>query len=166
MKTLCRKIGLLLLGAFFISRSAGAQLPAVSFEHLDSLQAQEKRMVVVMIYTQWCQYCIAMKQTTFAHKDIKPLLQQQFYLVMLDAEEKNTIRWRGRSFHFKPTGTNTGVHELAVQLGTSNGELPYPTLVFLNPQLEILYQHQGFLSVADLKKILLALQQKKNSTAP
>jgi thioredoxin-related protein len=147
----------ILLGTLLIAHIAFAQPKAVHFNQLDSLQKAENRITIVFIHTNWCKHCTAMKQTTLNHKEIKGLLNEQFYLVMLDAEERQPISWRDTTFQFKPTGVNTGVHELALQLGAVAGEISYPMLVFLNPQFEIIYQQNGYIAFQDLKKILKTL---------
>jgi hypothetical protein len=72
-------------------------------------------------------------------------LKQNFYFIFLDAEEKRDIVFSGRRFKFKPAGIQTGIHELAEQLGTINGQIAYPSLSFLNERNEIIYQQDGFL---------------------
>lgn len=131
-----------------------AQLKAYQFEQLDSLQKKEARPVVVFIHTEWCKYCAAMQNTTFKNKEVVSTLNERFYFIDLDAEEKRTITMLGSTFKFKPTGNNTGIHELAEQLGRINGELSYPTLSFLNSNYEITFQYPQFINAADLLTIL------------
>ena len=49
------------------------------------------------------------------------------------------------TFQFKPTGNNSGIHELAIQLGTINKQLNYPVLCILNSENEIIFQAQQLL---------------------
>ena len=147
----------LLIGMFLITYTAMAQPKTVRFDQLESLQNGENRIIAIFIYSQWCKYCTAMKQSTFNQTEIKELLNNKFYFAMLDAEEKQPITWRGTTFQYKPTGVNTGVHELALQLGADAGEASYPILVFLNTQFEIIYQQKGFIAARDLEKILKTL---------
>jgi len=136
-----------------------AQLKHFSFEQLDSLQKIEKRPVVVFLHTSWCKYCGTMKNTTFKNNEVIKGLNQKFYFVSLDIEEKSDITFRGYTFKFKPTGTNTGVHELAEQLGTINGQLAYPSICFLNADNEIIYQHNEFISASQLQVILTKIKK-------
>ncbi len=138
----------------FLSSQSFAQIKNVQFEHLDSLQKIEKRTVVVFFHTSWCRYCGTMKNTTFKNNEVIKALNQKFYFVSLDIEEKKDITFRGYIFKFKPTGTNTGVHELAEQLGTINGQLAYPGVCFLNTNFEIIYQHDGYASARQLINLL------------
>lgn len=143
--------------ALFITAPAMAQLRSYQFEELDSLQQIEKRVVVVFIHADWCRYCQAMKQTTFKNNSIINLLNKKFYFISLDAEERRSIRFNQQVFQYKPSGINTGTHELARQLGTVNNKLDYPTLCILNPDNEIMLQYPQFILAKALKTILTQL---------
>ena len=75
----------------------------------------------------------------------------------MDAEGEEDITYRGHTFRFRPTGRNTGVHELAEQLGTIDGQLNYPTLVALNTSNEIVFQYGGLMDAKELLAVLEAL---------
>jgi thioredoxin-related protein len=136
-----------------------AQFKHFSFEQLDSLQKKEKRPVVVFLHTSWCKYCGTMKNTTFKNNEVIKALNQKFYFVSFDIEEKRNINFRGYTFRYKPTGTGTGVHELAEQLGTINGQIAYPSICFLNADYEIIYQHNEFISASQLQVILTKIKK-------
>lgn len=144
----------LLFISMLLTQSSFGQIRQVKFEQLDSLQKREKRPVVVFLYTSWCKYCTTMKNTTLINKEVQALLNHNFYFVSLDAEEKGAISFRGHTFKYKPTGTTTGVHELAEQLGTVNGTLAYPGTCFLNTDYEIIYQREGFIQQKEFLEIL------------
>lgn len=151
----------LLLSSF---GSTYAQLgDAQTFQQLDSLQKMEQKPVLVFIHTSWCKYCAAMKHTTFQNEELKAFLEKKFYFIALDAETKEEITVNGNIFRYRSTGTNVGKHELAQELGRINGEISYPTLCFLNPAYEIIYQVTGFLTAQQLIKIVKALERNKDS---
>lgn len=138
-----------------------AQPSAVKFTELNGLQKKQSKLVLVLIGTDWCKYCKAMEQSLKSDKQIGGILKASFYPVFLNAEETSEIVFAGRRFKFKPTGTNTGVNELAEQLGTLNGQLTFPTLCFLNAENEIIYQHQGYLNSSSLMLLLNKLIQSR-----
>jgi thioredoxin-related protein len=116
------------------------------------MQKKEQRTMAVLIHTDWCKYCKAMQSTSFKNKKVEALLNQHFYFIDLNAEEKRSIRFHGHTFHYRPTGNNTGVHELAEQLGIIGGKISFPSLCFLNAKNEIIYQHEGFFDSQVLEK--------------
>jgi thioredoxin-related protein len=137
-----------------------AQIQKVSFEQLDSIEIQDVKNVFLFIRTDWCKYCHKMDHTTLKNETIVKLLTDHFYFIELDAESKTNIKYQGRTFKYKPTGNDTGVHELAKQLGTINGKLNYPALVVLNTKNEIVFQYDGYLNAKELEAILKENLQK------
>jgi thioredoxin-related protein len=145
---------ILFLSFTFLYGSARAQIDPVRFDQLEGFQKKEKKLVMVFIETDWCKYCKAMKQTISRDIELKKLLKENFYTVVLNAEEKSDIAFAGKVFSYKPSGVNTGVHQLAEQLGRKNGQLSYPTVCFLNEDSEIIYQYSGYLPPKAFAKAL------------
>jgi thioredoxin-related protein len=147
----------LLLTSVLLTLVSFGQIKQVKFEELDSLQKVQKRPVFVFLHTTWCRYCSSMKNITLKNNEVISLVNQKFYYVSLDIEDENDITFRGYTFKYKPTGPNTGVHDLAEQLGSINGELAYPTISFLNAEYEIIYQQEGFIREKEFLDILKKL---------
>jgi thioredoxin-related protein len=149
-----------LIVVIFLTLSVKAQVNSVDFEQLKGLQEINNKPVMIFIQTDWCNYCSLMKKILKNDQQIIDLLSKNFYVVMLNAEEKRTITFSGREFKYKPTGTNTGVHELARELGTVEGKLSYPALCFMNEKNEIIYQYAGFLESEIFLKTLQIIAKK------
>lgn len=137
-----------------IPLALSAQIQHKSIENLEALQQKETRPVVIFFHTKWCSYCKAMLKTTFKNAKIQQSLNQSFYFVTFDAEQKKSFTFKRKDYHYKPSGISTGIHELAEEFATIKGKVSYPTLVVLNNKLEVLYQHDGFLKADELKSIL------------
>ena len=144
---------------FSVIPSGFAQLNVVSFEQIDSLQNIEKRKVIVFIHTDWCQFCHAMKNTTFKNESIIKELNSTFYFIDFNAEEKRKITFNNAVFKFKSTGNNSGIHELAIQLGTINKQLNYPALCVLNSENEIIFQDNNYIKPKEFQLILEKLKE-------
>lgn len=129
-------------------------LASYSFAQLDSLLALEKRPIAVFLHAEWCTFCKNMEQTTFRNKQVIELLNEKFYFISFDGEQKESVSFNQHEFNYQPNGRSSGTHELAVALGTVDGSLVYPTLVILNPQYEIVFQHGAFLGARQMKLIL------------
>ncbi|MFT5077461.1 MAG: thioredoxin-related protein [Urechidicola sp.] len=125
-----------------------------TFEEIKKLQQNDERPIVVFIHTDWCKFCFAMKKNTFTSKNIIEKLNTSFYFIMLDAEYKKDIIFYDQTFRYKPTGLNTGIHELAETLGDKNGQINYPLTAILNPNRNIDAQFDTFLAKEELLKIL------------
>ncbi len=84
---LLKRIHVIVALALLGSVICAAQLKIHSFEKAEVLQKSENRPVVVFIYTDWCAYCQAMKNTAFIDRQIAKKLNDQFYFVALNGEE-------------------------------------------------------------------------------
>jgi thioredoxin-related protein len=149
-----KKIIFILLFFFWAMPNGFAQLKTYSFEEAEKQCQQNPKPIVVFIHTSWCNYCKMMENATFRNPEIIELLNEYFYFVSLDAETKKDITFNGHTFKFKPTGTNTGIHELATALATINDQVVYPTLTILNPDYTIVFQQHSFLNSKALLTIL------------
>lgn len=148
-----------LFGIFVLQPPAQAQLDTYDFESLDSLQKTEARPVVVFLNAEWCKYCETMRNSTFKDQKVINLLNQYFYFIPFDGEQTEDVSFLNHVFKYKPTGKNTGIHELAEQLGTVDGSVSYPTITSLNSKYEITFQHASFLNTKQMMKVLKALLQ-------
>ena len=135
-----------------------AQAKHYSFAEIDSLQRQEPRKVLVFIHTDWCHYCQQMKQLTFKNKELVALMEQHFYFVMLNAEEKADIYFNGHLFKLKPNGNGTGLHELASALATIDGQISYPSIAILSEKRELVFQYNQALKARELISLLQELK--------
>ncbi|OXA94772.1 thioredoxin family protein [Flavobacterium hercynium] len=137
-----------------ITTTGFSQLKARTFEKVDSLQRIQKKKTIVFIYTDWCQFCHRMKNTTFKDQEIINKLNSDFYFIDFNAEEKRAITFNKQTFKYQPSGNNVGVHELALQLGTINKQIVYPILCVLNEENEIILQYSNYLNAKDFKVLL------------
>ena len=125
-----------------------------TFEEVEELQQQTPKPILIFLYTDWCKICFGMKKTTFRNTEVIKLLNDNFYFVKLNAEEKKDITFLGKMFTYKPTGTNTGMHELAAELGTIKKTIIYPTTIILNTVFEIDLQANSFINSSKMNSIL------------
>lgn len=113
--------------------SAGIQW--LTFEEAVEKSKTEKRKILIDVYTDWCGYCKVMDKNTFTDARIAELLNEKFYAVKLNAEQKDPITFRGTTFKHVPSGRG-GYHELAASL--LQNELSYPNFVFLTEDFKII----------------------------
>jgi thioredoxin-related protein len=139
--------------------SSFAQLNTYSFEQIDSLQQNQNRKTIVFIHTDWCKYCQAMKNSTFKNKVVIKNLNENFYFVTLNAEEKQPIVLNGKKFVFKANGNTGGIHELAYELANINNKTAYPTICVLNAQNEIVFQQSNYLPAKEFFILLEKLKE-------
>ena len=125
-----------------------------TFEEVEELHQQTPKPILIFLYTDWCKICFGMKKTTFKNRKVIQLLNEKFYFITLNAEEKQDITFLGKIFTYKPTGINTGMHELAAELGTIKKTIIYPSTIILNTVFEIEAQLAGLYNAREMISIL------------
>ena len=128
-----------------------AQVKPITFEELE---IAEPRPVLVMIMTNWCKYCHAMKNNIVKNKEVSDLINNTYHLLFLDAEERSDIVFKGKVFKYRPSGSNTGIHELALDLGMIRVQISYPTLTILDEKKNIIFQKNSYLKPKELLYLL------------
>jgi thioredoxin-related protein len=152
------KKSIYILGAvvmlFLLSSSfkpAEPQIKWLTFEEAVVLMEKEPKKVFIDVYTDWCGWCKKMDASTFLDAEVIEEMNNNFYAVKLDAEQKEDILFNGHTFKFVDQGRR-GYHELAAAL--LNGKLSYPSFVLMNEQMQIITPLPGYKSAQDLIPIL------------
>lgn len=130
--------------ASLIAQSSFAQEGKVnwlSFEEAVEKSKIEKKKIFIDVYTDWCGWCKVMDKNTFSQPVIAEYLNENFYAVKLNAEQKEDIVFRDHTFKFVASGSR-GYHELAASL--LNNKLSYPTVVFLDENFNIIQPLPGY----------------------
>lgn len=135
----------------------------VSFEELDKLHDETPKPVFIDIYTNWCGWCKRLDKTTFVDESLVKYMNENYYAVKFNAENPVDITFGGQKFPFVPNGKR-GYSELAYKF--MNGKMSYPTLVFLNENLEVLQPVPGYLDAINLEAILTFFKGKHYNTTP
>ena len=113
----------------------------MTFEEAVEASKTEKRKIFIDVYTDWCGWCKVMDKNTFNHPEIAKYLNENFYPVKFNAEQKENIEFRGHTFKYVASGRR-GYHELAASL--LQNKLSYPTVVFLDEHFNMLQPLPGY----------------------
>ena len=132
-----------------------AQVNPVDIAQVDSLMEQQAKPILILLSTDWCQYCQMQKNQIQKNKDFA-VSTNSFYYVAFDAESKDKVSFQGKDYAFKPTGKNIGTNELARALN-GPGTLAFPTWVLLDKNYQTLFRHGGVLAPIQLKELLDAI---------
>ncbi len=115
----------------------------MSWEEATNLAATEEnpKKIFVDVYTDWCGWCKKMDKDTFQNAEVAAYMSENFYMVKLDGEGKEPITYKGKTFEYVPSGRK-GYHQFALAL--LQGRLSYPTVVFLDENLNMLSPVPGY----------------------
>ena len=113
----------------------------------EAVQANKKnpKKVFIDVYTKWCGWCKRMDASTYEDAAIIDYMNKNFYAVKLDAEMKDTIHFNEKTFVFRP---EYKANELALSL--LNGQMSYPTSVYLDETFTLLGPAPGYQSTEQL----------------
>ncbi|MFP3598855.1 thioredoxin fold domain-containing protein [Chryseobacterium sp. SIMBA_029] len=132
-----------------------SQMKTGTFSELETIQ--NKKPVIIHVYTDWCGICKIEKHAIEKDKDLINMINENFYVIQFEAEKtKNTIHFQGKYFHYLPNG-NSGIHELALTLSQHRNQPVYPLWIFLDKNQQLLYYHEGIFTPEKMKQKLLEI---------
>ncbi len=129
---------LLLMPAFVQAQN---KIQWLTFEEAMEQHEKEPKKILIDLYTDWCGWCKQMDNTTFNDPVIINYINENYIPVKFNAEQKESIDFQGKTYEFIKQGRR-GYHDLAVAL--TNGQLSYPTYVFMNENLEVIQPLPGY----------------------
>ncbi len=136
------------------STSEGIQW--MTFQEAIEKHKVEPRMWVIDLWTDWCGWCKRMEKTTFSDPKIGEFVNENYYAVSFDAEQKEDVVIEGRTYKFVSQGRK-GYHELAAEL--MGGKMSYPTVVFLNNNRQIMHRLVGYQTKEEFHPIVNFLHE-------
>lgn len=121
---------------------------------------KKPKKIFMDIYTDWCGWCKKMDAETFEKPQVASYLNENFYPVKFNAEQKESIEFAGNTFKFVANGRR-GYHELAAAL--LGGKMSYPTVVFAHfngNNFELLQRIPGYLDIPTFDMIMHYLAEE------
>jgi thioredoxin-related protein len=121
----------------------------MTFEEAVAKNKTEPKKIFIDVYTNWCGWCKRMDATTFRDPAVVSYMSKYYYAVKLNAETKDTIRFQGHEFIYRPENR---ANDIAVSL--LNNRMSYPTTVYMDEAIALLSPVPGYLTVEQLMPIL------------
>ena len=130
----------------------------VSLEKAQELTKKTPRPIIVDVYTEWCGPCKMLAARTFTDPRVVEFVNQRFYAVKFNAESGDPVTFKGKEYtnpDFNPAATSgrNGTHQLTMAIAPVNGRIAYPTVVYLNSDLELLTPVQGYFTPEQIEPI-------------
>lgn len=110
------------------------------------------KKLFIDMYTDWCGWCKKMDRETFENPAIAQYLNTYFYPVKFNAETKDTLLFKGKKYANTQTGQRPS-HSLAIEL--LNGKMSYPTIVYLDENMNLLSAVPGYMTPRDIEPVLI-----------
>lgn len=113
----------------------------IEMDRAQTLAEKNEKKILVNVYTDWCEYCKKMDQTVYQDSSITAALGTYYYAVRLNAESDQIITFNGNQITQR---------DLAHQMGIRS----YPTILFLQPDGELILQINGFMPNDDFRNMI------------
>jgi len=113
---------------------------------------KEKKKLIFEIYTKWCSWCKQMDEVTMMQTSVAQIVNRDYYPVKFDAECKTRVKFKEKEYEFVMRPGMGGLHELAAEF--LDNKLSYPTIVFLDENLNIIQAIVGFKTPDEFEKIV------------
>ena len=162
---------LLICGCFTLFAFSSFQKGDINSEGIqwmtwdEAMHANEKvqKKKFIDLYTDWCGWCKKMDKSTFQDADVIKYINENFYAIKFNAEQKEEILYNDHSFKFVANGRR-GYHELAYSL--LNGRMGYPSFVYLDEVSNRILISPGFKDQGQMIKELnfIGLEAFKTTT--
>lgn len=135
-----------------VASEGGDAVKWYTWEEAVKANKKNKKKIFVDVYTDWCGWCKRMDATTFSDPDVAKHMNDNFYCVKLDAEQKDDIQYGGNTYKFISNYGRKGVHQFAYTL--LDGRMSYPQYVFLDENEGKLIVSKGYKKKDDFMKEL------------
>jgi thioredoxin-related protein len=123
----------------------------ITLEEAFSRARQERKKVLVDVYTDWCSWCKKMDKDTYADPSIQKILDEKFLTVKLNAESDEEIS----------VGSDQMTKaEFAQRAGVSG----YPTTLFFDENAAMLTSVPGYFAPGPFAKVLKFVADEKYRT--
>lgn len=124
----------------------------ITFNEAYNKCKKNPRPIMVDVFTTWCGPCKMMSAQTFNNPDIAKYINDNFYAVKFDAETKDSVKFDKYVFVSTDVTNPKAPHQFAASI--LDNQLAYPSIVFLNNQIQRLDVLKGFMPAKNFEPIL------------
>jgi thioredoxin-related protein len=130
----------------------------LSIEEAQAKTKKEPRPLMVDVYTSWCGPCKMLDAKTFSDPRLADYVNKHFYPVKFNAESGTAVTFKGQKLEnpeYNPSSTGrNGTHQLTYAIANVQGRIAYPTVVYIDSDLNVLAPVQGYLTPDQMEPIL------------
>lgn len=151
----------LLMSLILVSNAVLAQKETIqwrSFEEVEKLMKEHPKRIFFNAYTDWCGWCKRLDKQTFTNPQLVAYINEHFYAIRMNAESKDPITYKGRTFNYKP---DIRMHELAAELMMGARSFPFTAIVEKDGMN--ISPIPGFMKAGEFESILKYIQDGRSA---
>lgn len=137
------------LCSFKVTLTTHDKLPWMNMSELKQKMKSDPKPALIDLYTNWCYWCKVMDKKTYTNSKVISYINDHFYPVKLDAETKNIIDWKDKSYSYNE---NYKVNDFTMYV--TSGQPGFPTTVIFTDDHSEPISIQGFLEPKEMEPIL------------
>ena len=99
---------LLIVPALTIAQNSN-EINWIDIEKADQLRLKEPKKVIIDVYTDWCGWCKRMDKATFQKPEVAAYMNEHYYNVKFNAEQKEDITILNNTFTFSVFKISTSI---------------------------------------------------------
>jgi len=129
----------------------GSNIKWMTIEEAYALNQKTPKKFVIDVFTDWCGWCKVMDKKTFTNPAVADFINQNYYAVKLNAEQKEDIVLGKDKFSYVSQG-DRGYNQLAASL--LRNQVSYPTVVFLDEKMQLIQPVPGFMEAPAFHQVI------------
>ncbi len=133
-----------------LGKDKKAAINWITLEQAAALTKKNPRKIFIDVYTDWCGWCRKMEKSTFTNPAIATYVNEHYYAVRFNAESREPVTIEGKTYQYNEQYRS---HGLALAL--LQGQLSYPTTVYLDENLKLITPVPGYLDVPTFRQIMV-----------
>ena len=150
-----KKIIILIVLGFTLSGMSAQEINWITLEEAVKLQKKNPRKIIMDMYTVWCGPCKRLDRDTFGNKDVINYINKYYYAIKFNAEGNEKVNYKGKTYtnpNYDPARAKSRnyQHQLAQHFGVRS----YPTMIFIDENLEFLSPIGGYRNPQQLELFL------------
>lgn len=131
----------------------------LTIEEAQAKAKQTPKPLMVDVFTSWCGPCKMLEAKTFSDARLAEYVNKHFYAVKFNAESGTPVTFKGQKlenpeFNAGNVGGRNGTHQLTYVIANVEGRIAYPTVVYLDSDMNVLAPVQGYLTPDQMEPIL------------
>ncbi len=118
------------------SKSKVKETADIKWESFDagiSKAKEQKKLIVIDFYADWCYWCKVMDRETFSDKEVVQIIKKHFIAIRIDTEKGEKITYKGMTIVPNGFATMLGVRGL-------------PTVAFMDKDANFIDKVPGFIA--------------------